>query len=104
MGQYNRQSQNRSTNEAITDLRLQWINEDLDALFAKLDPRDVLFTYDSDGKLTQVVDQGNSVTITIDRTDFENDPGSILIQEQGDAQQFMIQYAAGGHLQSIVYA
>jgi len=45
-------------------------NKDLDALFERLDDRNLSLTYDAQNRLTVIVDNTNSVTITIDRTDF----------------------------------
>lgn len=104
--QYGRVWANRSVADQITATRLQAMNQDLDALFKRLDSRNLSFTYNIQNQLTQVVDNQNSITVDLDRSDW-NDPTTpkIYIQEQGDAQLFTVTYTwPGWPLQSIVYA
>jgi len=71
------------------------MNQDLDALFKRLDSRDLSFTYNIQNQLTQVVDNQNSITVDLDWTD-RSDPTNpkIYIQEQGDAMLFTVTYTA----------
>ena len=49
------------------------MNQDLDALFKRLDSRNLSFTYNIQNQLTQVVDNQNTITVNLDRSDW-NDP------------------------------
>ncbi len=78
-----------STNAQLSLEELQW---DIDALFARLDPRDLSFTRDVQNRLTQIIDNINSITINIDRTSFNEDTPLLYIQEAGDSKKFTISY------------
>jgi len=71
------------------------MNQDLDALFKRLDSRDLSFTYNIQNQLTQVVDNLNTITVNLDWSD-RNDPTTpkIYIQEVGDTNIFTVTYTA----------
>lgn len=82
------------------------MSEDLDALFKRLDPRGLSFTYNISNQLTQIVDNINSITINYDWTDF-TDPviPKIYIQEAGDPLKFTVSYTAPDWpISTIIYA
>jgi len=64
-------SNNRSTGDTVTSPRLNDINEDLDTLFQRMDDRNLSLTYDAQDRLTQIVDNTNSITVVIDWTQFD---------------------------------
>jgi len=89
---YDRQnSTNRSTGDTLTSTRMNDFNKDLDALFERLDDRNLSLTYDAQNRLTVIVDNTNSVTITIDRTDFAL--WLLYIQETWDPSKFTVTYS-----------
>ena len=83
-------SNNRSTWDTLSSERLNNINEDLDLLFERLDDRNLNLSYDINDQLTQIIDTNNSITIDIDRSEFDND--KLYIQEQWDAKKYTIIY------------
>lgn len=104
--QYQRASANRSVWDQLTATHIQDMSEDLDALFKRLDPRDLSFTYNISNQLTQIVDNINSITINYDRTDFA-DPVTpkIYIQEVWDPKIFTVSYVAPNWpISTITYA
>lgn len=91
--QYDRlNSQNASTWDTWSAEKVNDINEDLDALFEKLDPRDLTLSWDVNDQLTQIVDNTNSITINIDWTSWNADTPLLFIQEVWDTKKFTITY------------
>ena len=97
-------SQNRSVGDNVTADRLQDINEDLDALFARLDSRDLSITRNALNRVTKVVDNINSITINIDWADRGASPWKLYIQEQWDTKRFTITYSTTWYPNTILYA
>jgi len=89
---YQRTTTNWAIGDQITAAHLQEINSDLDELFKRLDSRDLSVTYNILGQLTQVVDNQNSITINIDRTDRNATIPKLYIQELGDTKKFTLTY------------
>lgn len=91
--QYDRtNSQNASIGDTRTAEKVNDINEDLDALFERLDPTALSMTRDVQDRLTQIQDTNNSITINIDRTSFNADIPYLYIQEVGDPKKFTVSY------------
>jgi phosphoglycerate-specific signal transduction histidine kinase len=85
-------SANRSVNDQITALRLQNFNEELDWLFRRLDSRNLSLTYDSQWRLTTIIDNINSITVTISWVDFNALIPKLYIQETWDTNKFTVTY------------
>jgi len=97
-------SNNWSVADAITAERLQDINQELDELFKRMDSRNLSISLDIQNRVTQVVDNTNSITLNIDRAWASSDPQFFTIQEVWDTSKFTITYWNGDYLSSIVYA
>ena len=100
-------SQDRAGGDVITAERLQDINEDLDALFKRLDSRNLTINYTLVGGasfVSQIIDNINTITINFDYSDFLNSPGSFTIQEVGDPLKYTIEYSIQGYPISCIYA
>lgn len=97
------ESLNWGVNDQITAERLQDFNDELDALFQRLDDRDLALTYDWIWQLITIVDNINSITINISWVDFEAPTPKLYIQEAGDPKKFTVTYL-GEYPSTIVYA
>lgn len=86
-------STNRSVGDAITSVRMQNFNQELDDLFERMDSRDIITSYDVLWRLIQATDNINVITINIDRSDRNATIPKIYIQEQGDTNKFTITYS-----------
>lgn len=64
-------STNWNIADPITAARLNDINADFDAIFKELSAEDLSFTYDIDGRCTQIVDNENTITLNIDWSEFD---------------------------------
>jgi len=83
------------------------LNADLETLFDELSNENLSLTYDTQGQLTQVVDNENSITINISWVDFNASLPALpklYIQKAGDPKKWTISYDANGYISGILYA
>ena len=90
--------------DPITAARLNWINADLDKLFAEISNDNVTLTYDIQGQLSQIVDNENSITINIDWSQWNSNPTKLFFQKVWDPKKFTVSYSSAGYPSTIVYA
>ncbi len=94
-----------STGQPVTAAHLNEFRTDLATLFKEISNENLSFTYNLQWRLTQLVDNENSITINLDWTQFDNSSNAkLFIQKVWDPKKYTISYDASGYLSSIIYA
>lgn len=91
--------------DPVTAAHLNQFWTDIATIFQELSNEDLSFTYNIQWRLTQLVDNENSITINIDWSQFDySSNAKLFIQKVWDLKKYTISYDASGYISSIIYA